>query len=165
MKNEFEIVEYGISNHSKLLQLLVELHSTYFFQTAVKEHQELQKEIDLVASYEAYLLYIEGISDETWKIFLAKSAANQTVGFIIGSIEIDEALVFDKIGKFEDWFVEEKFRRRGIGLKLYEKLEKWFVKNGCKQVRSDTWAGNDLSIAAHKHLGFFVSGVNFGKKL
>jgi hypothetical protein len=48
---------------------------------------------------------------------------------------------------------------------LYHELEKWFSEKGCKQVMSDTWYGNELSIRAHKKLGFAMSGVSFGKKL
>jgi len=41
----------------------------------------------------------------------------------------------------------------------------WFMEKGCKQVRSDTWEGNELSVKAHQQSGFFISGISFGKKL
>ena len=103
--------------------------------------------------------------DDTWKIYLATTPENKPVGFIIGSIERDEYLVKGNIGKFEDWFVGPEYRGNGIGVALYNQLEKWFKRKGCQQVMSDTWQGNELSIKAHKKLGFFVSGVMFGKKL
>lgn len=153
-----------MADHTQLLRLLLELHSTYFFHSASPQTYELQQEKDLEKSYENYLEFIYK-NDATWLILLARSAANNVIGLIIGSIETDNDLLFNKIGKVEDWFVEAEFRRQGIGLKLYNELEKWFLEKGCNQVFSDTWQGNELSIKAHQQLGFFVSGISFRKKL
>jgi ribosomal protein S18 acetylase RimI-like enzyme len=163
--NEIEISRYTASDRSELLQLLLELHSTYFFQNASPQVQELQQENDLKKSYETYLDFIDEKKDVTWLTLIAKSTTNNMVGFIIGSIETDDDFVLGKIGKVEDWFVEQQFRGQGIGIQLYNQLEKWFIENRCKQVRSDTWHGNELSIKAHQQSGFFISGISFGKKL
>ncbi len=162
---EFSIIEYKTSDSSELLRLLLELHKTYFTRYAAKHIQEINAEIDIKKSYEDYINLINGSTDDTWKILLAVSSQHKIIGFIIGSIDKDEYLVKSTIGKFEDWFVEEEYRGKGIGIMLYNKLENWFRKKGCQQVMSDTWEGNELSIKAHKKLGFFVSGVMFGKRL
>ncbi len=163
--NKIEIAEYARSDHSGLLRLLVELHSTYLARTASAQIQELEREKDVTQSYEAYLQTIESSNGQTWKIFVAKQDKSRVVGFIIGSVDADDALVFSRSGTLEDWYVEDEFRRKGIGTRLYEKLEKWFIENKCDQIRSDTWDGNQLSIQAHRRAGFFVSGVQFRKKL
>jgi GNAT superfamily N-acetyltransferase len=95
---------------------------------------------------------------------LAKSETD-SIGFIIGSIQEDNSFILDKAGIVEDWFVDESYRGEGIGLKLYQELEKWFILKKCKQVCSETWQGNELSINSHFKNGFFISGVTFGKKL
>jgi RimJ/RimL family protein N-acetyltransferase len=163
--NSFSIVEYKTSDAPQLLRLLLELHDTYFHKNASKQIQEIGKEKDIRKSYEDYINLINESNDGNWKILLATSSENKIIGFIIGSIEKDEYLVNGAIGKFEDWYMEEQYRGKGIGIKLYNELEKWFKEKGFKQVMSDTWDGNELSIKAHKKLGFFVSGVMFGKKL
>lgn len=163
--NKIKILKYKMSDRLALLRLLLELHSTYFFQNASPQIQELQQERDLEKSYGNYLDFVDKKKDGTWLILVAKSATDDVVGFIIGSIETDNSLVLSKIGKFEDWFVEQQFRGQGIGIKLYNELEKWFIEKGCKQVHSETWQGNELSIKTHLQSGFFIAGVSFGKKL
>jgi GNAT superfamily N-acetyltransferase len=162
--NRIDISRYAMFDRSELLRLLLELQSVYFFQNASGQIQELRQERDLKKSYESYLDFIE-MNDATWLSLLAKSGPGTAVGFIIGSIETDDSLVLGKIGKCEDWFVEQPFRGHGIGMQLYGELEKWFLENGCHQVYSDTWQGNELSIKAHQQLGFFISRVSFSKKL
>lgn len=165
MTDIIQISTYATADRLELLRLLLELHSTYFFQSASPQIQELQREKDLQKSYENYLDFLEAKEDDSWLTLVAKSTGNDMVGFIIGSLETDNDFVLARIGKLEDWFVGERWRDRGIGRQLYNELEKWFIKNGCKQVRSDTWEGNELSIKAHQQSGFFVSGISFGKKL
>jgi ribosomal protein S18 acetylase RimI-like enzyme len=162
---KIEISKYMPADRPELLRLLLELHSTYFFQSASFQNQELNQEKDLNKSYESYVDFINKNKEGTWLTLLAKSAANNVIGFIIGSIDTDDDFVLSKIGKIEDWLVEPKFRRQGIGMNLYNELEKWFIGNGCRQVRSDTWQGNELSIKAHKQSGVFIFGISFGKKL
>jgi GNAT superfamily N-acetyltransferase len=163
--NEFSIVAYKASDASELLRLLLELHNTYFQTRAASHIREMNAEMDIRRSYEDYVNLINVNNDGNWKILLAASPSNKKVGFIIGSITQDYHFIRSKIGKIEDWFVEEEYRGSEIGIRLYNELEKWFRENGCQQVISDTWEGNELSMKAHKKLGFFVSGVQFGKKL
>jgi len=164
MPEKITITKFKATDHSELLRLLLELHSTYFGQVAAPQIQELQVEKDIKKAYEKYLYYVEHHKNQ-WKTLVAKTAGNRVVGFIIGSIEIDNSLEISTIGKCEDWFVEPEFRGLGIGKQLYDKLEKWLVKKGCKRVHSETWQGNELSINAHLRSGFFISGVTFSKKL
>lgn len=163
-KDKIEINGYMTSDHPELLRLLLELQSTWFNQNSSQELREVRQDKDIKKSYDDYINYVESIKDDTWKIFLAKRGSN-CVGFIIGSIAIDEDMVLGKMGKVEDWFVEEKLRGSGVGEQLYKKLEKWFIERGCQQVLSDTWYGNELSTRAHQRMGFFTSGIMFAKKL
>ncbi len=159
------ISDYTNSDRSELLRLLLELHSTYFHENASQQLQELNHDLDIRKSFEKYLDLIEQNENDTWRIYLAKTDADVLAGIIIGSIETDDYLALNKIGKFEDWYVEQTFRGQGIGLSLYYKLEKWFKEKGCHQVKSDTWDGNQLSIKAHEQAGFFISGIKFRKKI
>jgi RimJ/RimL family protein N-acetyltransferase len=163
--NKFSITEYTAADSATLVKLLLKLQSTYFHKNATKQIQELRKEKDIKKSYEDYIRFITKRNNRDWKILLAISSSKKPIGFIIGSIEKDNDLVKGTIGKFEDWFVEDKWRGNGVGTELYNELEKWFVRKGCQQVMSDTWDGNESSIKAHKKLGFFVSGIMFSKKL
>lgn len=65
----------------------------------------------------------------------------------------------------EDWFVESAYANKSVGTQLYEHLEKWFVKNKCLQIQSDTWFGNEISVKPHKKIGLEITGYKFGKIL
>lgn len=159
------IAAYSAADHAVLLRLLLELHNTYFHQHATAQIQELRREQHIEKSYDDYLHMLDEHTGGTWYALMAKTAANENVGFIIGSLETDESLALGKMGRFEDWYVIPGYRGCGIGMRLYTELEKWFRGKGCQQVVSDTWHENEPSIKAHLKAGFFVSGIMFGKKL
>ncbi len=161
---EFNVVTYDPSFRDELLRLLIELQSVYLRENISPEIQELQKERNLRRAYESYVQILEA-DGAKWRTLLAIDGNYRALGFIIGSVEVDEELLLSPIGKVEDWFVEDEFRLKGIGTMLYTELEKWFIERHCRQVRSDTWYGNRLSVEVHKRLGFFTSGIQFGKKL
>jgi GNAT superfamily N-acetyltransferase len=163
--NEITIAEYNPSHTSELLRLLLALHSDYFSKQVTAELQELKREVDIKKSYENYILLLNENKGDDWKVFLAISPEDKTIGFIIGSVEQYDEMVYGNVGKFEDWFVEDAFRKMGAGKKLYAELENWFRKKGCQQIISDTWNDYEASIQAHKELGFFISGISFSKKL
>jgi GNAT superfamily N-acetyltransferase len=164
MPEKIKVTTYKATDHPEVLRLLLELHSTYFSQIAPPQIQELQVEKDIKKAYEKYLYYVTH-HKPSWQILVAKTAENKTIGFIIGSVETDNTLEISKIGKCEDWYVEPEYRGFGIGMKLFNEMEKWLIKKGCKRVHSETWQGNELSINAHVRAGFFISGVTFSKKL
>lgn len=71
------------------------------------------------------------------------------------------------VGFIEGWFVEEAFRRRGIGSALIRAAEEWARGQGCVEMASDTWIDHDESQSAHQALGFEVVDhcVHFRKML
>ncbi len=165
MAEAISITNYAVSDHAELLRLLLQLQVSYFKDNAPQKFQELRIDKNASRSYEDYVTAIDEDKEGTWRVLLAKNESGRIIGFIIGSNSEDEYLVLSKIGKLEDWFVEPGYRGLGIGLMLYNELEKWFKEKGCRQVCSDTWNGNELSITAHKNMGFFVSGISFSKKI
>ncbi len=164
MNQELVIQEYEPKHKAELLRLLLKLQVDYFKEKVSPRHQELSKAKDDHKAYHDYISFIEGIP-ESWKILMAMNLEGEAAGMIIGSVTIDEDLELSVIGKLEDWYVAKKYRRQGLGAKLYKELEKWFAEKGCQQIVSDTWIENELSMEAHKHLGFFITGIQFGKKL
>jgi L-amino acid N-acyltransferase YncA len=158
------ITPYKPENAPDLLRLLLELHDPYFQKTASAAIRGFNEEHEIAKSYGDYVADINTSDPNVWKAFLAVTSEGKVIGFIIGRIKKDEALIRTTAGVVEDWFVEEEFRGKKMGLKLYQSLESWFKEKGCDHVVSETWAGNELSINAHKQMGFFVSGIIFSKK-
>ena len=164
-RDDISIIPYNKSFDSQLLLLLIELHGDYFLNNAAPQISELREETNIEAAYKNYIKQIRKTKDDSFRILLAVSTGSILAGFIIGSVSIDLDFVRGHVGKIEDWYVIGDYKGQGIGARLYSELEDWFVAKGCDQVISDTWEGNELSIAAHKKSGFFVSGISFSKKL
>ena len=148
-----------------LHRLLLELHGNYFRENAAENIQELSREKDIYESYDTYINFIHEHLRDNWQVFVALSKGGDVVGFIIGSVAVDEYLANGIIGKIEDWFLLPAYRGAGAGNKLYTRLEQWFRQKKCDQVIADTWMGNLLSIAAHQSAGFSITSLSFGKKL
>jgi aminoglycoside 6'-N-acetyltransferase I len=71
------------------------------------------------------------------------------------------------VGFVEGWFVHEAFRKQGIGAALMRAAEDWARGQGCREIASDTWIDDEMSIDAHQALGFEVVDrcVHFRKPL
>jgi aminoglycoside 6'-N-acetyltransferase I len=71
------------------------------------------------------------------------------------------------VGFIEGWFVHEAFRKQGIGTALIRAAEDWARNQGCREIASDTWLDDEMSIDAHQALGFEVVDrcVHFRKAL
>jgi len=71
------------------------------------------------------------------------------------------------VGFVEGWFVHDAFRKQGIGRALMRAAEQWACSQGCLEIASDTWIGDEMSIDAHQALGFEVVDrcVHFRKLL
>lgn len=163
--NRIRVVGYDRKIHGDLVRLLIELQSEYPREKISSNIRDLQEGKNLKQACESYVDFLEKNQIGDWITLLARTDSGKVPGFIIRSIETDDQLVLSPIAKVKDWFVEEEFRGKGVGGMLYDELEEWFREKGCRQVRSDTWFGNELSIDVHRKMGFFMSGVQFAKKL
>lgn len=71
------------------------------------------------------------------------------------------------VAYLEGWYVDGKWRKRGVGAKLVAAVEAWGRAHGMKEFASDASPENTVSRAAHKALGFeeIEQIVCFAKKL
>ncbi len=60
------------------------------------------------------------------------------------------------VGFVEGWFVQEAFRKQGIGSALMRSAEAWARNQGCLEMASDTWIDDERSLRTHQALGFEV---------
>ncbi|MCU1279282.1 MAG: sortase-like acyltransferase [bacterium] len=67
----------------------------------------------------------------------------------------------------EAWYVDEDLRRQRWGAKLFAAVESWARERGHTELASDAQLTNNVSIAAHKSLGFRETErlVCFAKRL
>ena len=88
-------------------------------------------------------------------VLVAETDNGRLVGFLEASIRpFVEDCETDNVGYLEGWFVEEKYRRQGIGATLVEAAEDWAREKDCEEMASDAEVGNEVSLTAHQQLGY-----------
>lgn len=101
-------------------------------------------------------------------VFVAELPDHRLVGFVETSIrDYAQGCHSTPVGYMEGWFVQFRFRGRGIGKKLVAVAEAWAKKKGCTEMASDTPIKNIKSFKAHRALGYIKEDVliHFRKKL
>ena len=88
-------------------------------------------------------------------IFLIAKIKGKAIGMAYGW-EVKPLPFFKerRMGYIGEIWVEEKFRRKGVGKKLMEKMLEWFKERGIKWVRADVLSNNKEAIEFYKKLGF-----------
>lgn len=98
--------------------------------------------------------------------FLVIEVTGAVVGCGFGQIKKDkEWSVKKKIGYIGLVFIEEKYRHKGFGKLLFDKLCTWFKENKIVDIRLDTYAENIQAIEAYRTYGFQEFIVVMRKKL
>jgi aminoglycoside 6'-N-acetyltransferase I len=90
--------------------------------------------------------------------------AEDPSGVIVGFAELAirpyaEGCLTDRVAYLEGWFVELDRRKEGLGRALVTAAEDWGRAQGCTEFASDADPGNDVSIQAHRALGFADAGL------
>ncbi len=89
-------------------------------------------------------------------------------GFLEASIRSHvEDCATDNVGYLEGWFVEESYRRSGMGSELVDYAEQWARQKGCTEMASDAEIDNLVSQRAHTQLGYIETSrlVHLRKEL
>ena len=113
--------------------------------------------------YEKYLR--KYLSSENSAVFIALEE-NKPVAMI--SAKIYQALPTQKSeirGYLSNLYVEEEFRRHGIGKKLMEKAIEWIKSKNAKTVRGEIYKENILSLNLARSLGFIEYSIKIFKDL
>jgi len=116
-------------------------------ETSGSEHEEEMKTISSGGCFEDEL---------GWKVFVL-SEGDALYGFV--EISLHEGIdVFDDepVGYLEGWYIDDNQRNKGYGRLLTEKAEEWSKSKGCMAMASDVEFDNEISLAAHKKLGYEV---------
>jgi len=108
------------------------------------------------------------LNDSDAGIFVASDAEGKLVAFIeAGLRDHAESCETSPVGYIEAWYVDPHVRGQKLGRDLVHTAEQWAREKGCIEMASDTWLDNEVSIAAHKKLGYYEVErlVHFVKRL
>lgn len=107
-------------------------------------------------------LEMDRILSSQGAVFVAEHPDIGLVGFAEISIRHDhvEGASINPVPYLEGWFVDERFRRKGIGRGLISAAEAWAKQKEFTEFASDAEIGNQTSITIHRTLGFKEVGRN-----
>lgn len=95
---------------------------------------------------------LKNIRGENTVVFVAE-LDGKIVGYSLGWVSQPWSYK-GKRGYICDCFVDEPYRRRGIGRKLVEAILNWFMSRGVDCVEADVYSNNTPSLAMFRSLGF-----------
>lgn len=110
----------------------------------------------------------EILADPEQAVFVAARADGSLVAFIEASLrDYAEGCETEPVGYIEAWYVDANVRGQKLGREMVRAAEAWAREQGCTEMASDTWLDNDVSIEAHKKMGYeeVERLVHFLKKL
>lgn len=88
-------------------------------------------------------------------VLVAENDEGRLIGFLEVSIRpFVEDCSTENVGYLEGWFVEEDYRKCGVGRELVRNAENWARQKGCSEMASDAEIGNHQSLLAHNKLGY-----------
>lgn len=118
---------------------------------------ELRKKLWHLSDEEKHLREIQEYFNTKNRTAFIAYQGTIPVGFIEVSLrEYAEGCKDTPVGYIEGWFVDEPYRRKGIGRLLMHAAENWARVQGCTQLASDAELNNGTSIDAHKQMGFKI---------
>jgi aminoglycoside 6'-N-acetyltransferase I len=95
------------------------------------------------------------LADPLAPVFVLERPDGKLAGFIEISVrKYADGCLTAPVGYIEGWFVDEDLRGQGLGHKLVRTGEDWVRSQGLKEMASDTWLDNDVSIRAHLAMGY-----------
>jgi GNAT superfamily N-acetyltransferase len=88
-------------------------------------------------------------------VFVAIRPAGGLCGFVESSVRpMADGCSTHPVGYLEGWYVDPDARQKGVGRALVKAVEEWASCQGCREMASDAYQVNSVSIVAHKALGF-----------
>ena len=138
---------------------------------AIQEHERIAVPIlksgrEIGADYARFL--IRAVADRNGCILMAR-IDTVTVGFGCAWVqEEDDPLIQEDArthAYVSDVFVEQAWRRQGIGLQLLVALETEMRSRGCRLIRICSKATNSLALACYQKAGYSPYEVVFAKRL
>jgi aminoglycoside 6'-N-acetyltransferase I len=95
------------------------------------------------------------LADPLTPVFVIERPDGRLGGFLeAGTRKYADGCETSPVGYIEGWYVDEDLRGQGVGRALVNAAEEWARGQGLKEMASDTWLENEVSIAAHLKMGY-----------
>jgi GNAT superfamily N-acetyltransferase len=99
------------------------------------------------------------------RLLVADAGEGHLAGYILGTVQDEPGQLIDKWGYVDDLFIDEEYRRQGLGGRLMREVEAWFKSRGCGAVAVDSWLANPGASKAYEALGFVANYTGFVRQI
>ena len=144
------------SDYQAVDRLLLQLHKVH-----VEGRPELFSPLEHFMSEESFNNLIE---DEEMIIILAEKNF-KVVGCCFVSMLSHSGMVRMRIAYIDQLVVDEKYRKRGIGKKLFETAERRAKELGAKRIDLMVWGHNRIAIQAYESYGMTPQMHTYEKQI
>ncbi len=89
-------------------------------------------------------------------------------GYVMATIKIVGLLPFMKERKIifvEDIVVDKQYKNKGIGTKLFNKIQEIGIKLNIREIELNVWALNDEAIDFYRKMGFQMQRIQMEKQI
>ena len=157
--DEIEIRELTESDYNELILLYVELD---FLHVQERPDCFIHRDADEIYPKDAFIHNIAypGCTE------LGAFYKGKLVGFVSATLWEESLMVKNvKTVCLDNIYVFPEYRCKGIGTKLFKKIEDWAKKNGAVRLDLHTWDFNKTAIAMYEKMGMVPQRYVFEKKL
>lgn len=99
------------------------------------------------------------------RLLVAEAGDGKLAGYILGTIEDEPGQLMGKWGYVDDLFIDQEYRRHGLGKNLMEGMETWFRTQGCGAVAVDSWLANPDASRAYEAMGFTANYTGYVRRI
>ena len=158
------IREYRYDDRTEFIRLMEEL------QDYLVSIDDLKRERRMPEYGESYTeRTLQNVAKNNGIIYVAESEG-RIVGLVVGIMpeqtkeELLERVPFKK-GNVLELIVENRYRRKGVGIMLMESIEGYFKQNGCSVSGVDVFFPNKNAYRLYSKLGYRERTIWMTKKL
>ena len=158
MKEKLHIRKAKIEDFEDIHKLMIQVH-----QLHVTERNDIYKDTEPIDKNELQ----EELSKEETK-YLVAEWENRIVGICFSKIkEISHHKMMKdrKILHIETICVDKKYKRQGIGTKLYKEISKIAIENKVDSIELMVWGFNEEAIHFYEKLGMQIKNLKFEKNV
>lgn len=95
--------------------------------------------------------FIDMLNNEIVYIALAE---NKIVGYLAGSVNIQNSYVTKSLAEVDNMFILEEYRKYGIGSKLMNEFKQYCIQNNIEELKVTASAKNSNAIRFYRKNGF-----------
>lgn len=150
MKKDIEIRNAEEKDIPRITELLIQVHKVHsdkrpdLFRRGSKKYDE--EELKQI------------ISDSNRPIFVGVDENDKVLGYVFCNFRHfgDKSLEdYDSV-YVDDFCVDEKYRKKGVGTALYDYVVKFAKKKGCHNLTLNVWSPNEDAVIFYSRMGLTV---------